>query len=93
MIHLSSVHPVSEFVRNYKAHLDRIKDTGNPEVLTVNGKPECVIVDPELFQQMSDAYEEAKFVRAVNEGIASMNRGDGKPVVDAFKEIRAHLDL
>lgn len=93
MIKLSQVHPVTDFVRNYKSYLDRIKQTKSPEVLTINGKPECVIMDPEMYQRMSDAFEEAQFVKAVNEGIVSMNQGKGKPTAEAFREIRSKVDL
>ena len=93
MIDLAQIHPVTDFVRNYKAYLDRIKETGRPEVLTVNGKAECVLVNADMFQVMSEAYEEARFTKAVNKGIESMNAGKGKPASDAFKEIRAKLDL
>ena len=93
MIKIAQIHPVSDFVRNYKTYLDRIKLTKNSEVLTVNGKPECVLVDAEIYQLMSDAYEEARFVKAVNDGIESMNRGEGKPVEQAFGNIRKKLDL
>ena len=91
MIKIAQIHPVSDFVRNYKTYLDRIKLTKNSEVLTVNGKPECVLVDAEIYQLMSDAYEEARFVKAVNEGIESMNRGEGKPVEQAFSDLDKKL--
>lgn len=90
---LNQIHPVTDFVRNYKAYLTRIKETGRPEVLTVNGVPECVIVDAASFQAMQDALEQARFVQAVNEGIASMQAGTGKPAHQAFQDIRAELDL
>lgn len=93
MINLNRIHPVTDFVRNYKSYLTRLKETGQPEVLTVNGVPECVIVDAAAFQEMQEAVEAAKFARAVNEGIASMNAGNGVPVGQAFKEIREELDL
>jgi len=90
---LNQIHPVSDFVRNYKAYLARIKETGRPEVLTVNGVPECVLVDAKSFQEMQEVWERARFVQAVNEGIESMAAGRGKPVAEAFDEIRKELDL
>lgn len=90
---LSQIHPVTDFVRNYRAFLRRMKETGRPEVLTVNGVPECVIVDPVQYQAMLAAYEEARFVAAVNEGIAMMNRGEGAPAAEAFERVRQKLDL
>lgn len=93
MINLSQIHPVSDFVRNYKTFLTRIKTTGQPEVLTVNGKPECVLVDAKSFQEMTDALEQVRFVKAVQAGIDSMNSGTGKPSDEAFRDIRAKLGL
>ncbi len=86
-VDLAQIHPVSDFVRNYKAYLSRIKETGRPEVLTVNGVAECVLVDAKTYQEMKDAWEEARFIKAVNEGIRSMNAGTGKPNPEAFQEI------
>jgi len=93
VLNLDQIHPVSDFIRNYRAYLTRINETRRPEVLTVNGVPECVLVDAKSFQEMQAAYEEVRFVRAVNEGIASMKAGQGKPAAQAFQEIRSDLDL
>ncbi|MFI5386347.1 MAG: type II toxin-antitoxin system Phd/YefM family antitoxin [Fimbriimonadales bacterium] len=93
MIHLSQINPVTDFVRNYKAFLARIKETGNPEVLTVNGKPEYVILDAGSYEAIANELERARFIRAVNQGIEDMRAGRGLPVDEAFKEIRADLGL
>ena len=92
-IDLGQIHSVTDFVRNYKEYLQRIQKTGRPEILTVNGKPQCVLLDPTTFQEMSDALEEARFVKAVTEGIESMTAGTGKPATEAFQEIRTKLGL
>lgn len=93
MLDLHQIHPVSDFVRNYKTYLTRLKETGRPEVLTVNGVPECVLVDTESFQKMQDALERERFIRAVSDGIASMNAGTGQPASQAIRDIRAELGL
>jgi PHD/YefM family antitoxin component YafN of YafNO toxin-antitoxin module len=88
---LAQIYPVTEFVRNYKAHLSRLRETGRPEVLTVNGVAECVLVDTKTYQEMNDAWERERFVQAVNEGIEQMNSGTGKSSRESFQEIRAVL--
>ena len=93
MINLNQIHPVTDFVRNYKSFLGRIKETGNPEVLTVNGKPEYVILDAASYQAIADELERARFVKAVSEGIEDMKAGRGQSVDDAFATIRARVDL
>jgi PHD/YefM family antitoxin component YafN of YafNO toxin-antitoxin module len=92
-VDLNQIHPVTDFVRNYKAYLTRIRETRKPEVLTVNGVAECVLIDAESFQEMKEAWEKVRFINAVNQSIESMNAGTGKPASEAFREIRAKLDL
>jgi hypothetical protein len=38
MIDLKDILPLTEFNRNSKSHIRRLKESGKPEVLTVNGK-------------------------------------------------------
>ena len=45
MIQLADIHSLSDFQRNTKEHLQRLKRSGRPEVLTVNGKAEVVVQD------------------------------------------------
>ncbi|MEA2554141.1 MAG: hypothetical protein QOJ65_2317 [Fimbriimonadaceae bacterium] len=82
---------MSDFVRNYKAFLQRIKQTGRPEVLTVNGRPEYVILDAESYQKIADELERARFVQAVREGIDQMKAGDGASPKEAFDKVRSDL--
>jgi prevent-host-death family protein len=93
MIDLTQIHPVTDFVRNYKAFLGRIQKTGRPVVLTVNGKPAYVILDADSYQEIADEIERGRFVRAVNEGIEDMKAGRGKPSKEAFSQIRDNLGL
>ena len=93
MIELSQIHPVTDFVRNYKSFLKRIKQTGKPEILTVNGKPEYVLLDAASYQEIATELERNRFIRAVNQGVEDMNAGRGVPAAAAFEKIRASLDL
>lgn len=70
-----------------------MRDTREPEVLTVNGKAEFVLMDALSFQEMRKAWEKERFITAVNEGIESMNARAGKPNAEAFREIRETLEL
>ena len=88
-VNLAKIHPVTDFVRSYRAYLTRIQETREPEVLTVNGVAECVLVDVETYQEMRHAWERDRFIKAVNKGIESMKAGTGKSTSLAFTEIRA----
>lgn len=54
MINLEHIHSLTDFKRNVKQFLEKIKATKSPLVLTVNGKAEVVVQDAGAFQEMID---------------------------------------
>jgi prevent-host-death family protein len=60
MINLEQIHSLTDFKRNVKQFLERIKATKSPLVLTVNGKAEVVVQDASTFQEMIDRLERAE---------------------------------
>ena len=52
MFTIDSIRPVSDFSRKPAEHIKRLKKTGKPEVLTVNGKAELVIQDAKSYEEM-----------------------------------------
>ena len=52
MLDTRNIHSMSDFVRNPKAHVARMKETGDPEVLTVNGRAEVVVLDAESYEKL-----------------------------------------
>ncbi len=90
-VDLNRIQPVSEFIRNYRTVLTRIKDSRTPEVLTVNGVPECVIIDPATYQELLDMSEKARLLKAVEEGLEEIRQGRAVPLDVAIKEIEDKL--
>lgn len=60
MINLENIHPLTEFKRNVKQFIERIKATKSPLILTVNGKAEIVILDASSFQEMMQRLEHSE---------------------------------
>jgi PHD/YefM family antitoxin component YafN of YafNO toxin-antitoxin module len=52
MLDTRQIHPMSDFVRNPKAHVARLKETRTPEVLTINGRAEVVLLDTETYEAL-----------------------------------------
>ena len=55
MIALEDIRSLTDFQRNTKSHLKRLKATGRPEVLTVNGKAELIVQDAAAYEETLDA--------------------------------------
>ena len=83
MIALQDIRSLTDFQRNTKAHLRRLKSTGRPEVLTVNGKAELIVQDAAAYEETIDA------IRGIQRGLDGMKAGTGKPFRAALDEIRA----
>jgi predicted transcriptional regulator len=70
-----------------------LKETGEPVVLTINGKAELIVQDARSYQRLLDLAERLETIQAVREGLASADRGEGRPMDEVFdaleKEIRA----
>ena len=60
MIRPQDIGSLTEFQRNAQAHLKRLKRTGRPELLTVNGKAEVVVQNASAYQRLIESLEKLK---------------------------------
>lgn len=87
------IHSVTDFLRNHKAHVRRLKETQVPEVLTVNGKAEVDVQDAASYHLMRDRLCHMETIAAIQEGMASAERGELKPAAQVLAEMRAKYGL
>ncbi len=88
MIDLREIHSLTDFQRNARDHIQRMKESKNPVVLTVNGKAEIVVQDAEAYQVLLDRLERAETVAAVRTAMEEFDRGEGRPARQALEELR-----
>jgi prevent-host-death family protein len=82
------VHSLTDFKRKTPEFLKQLRETGAPVVLTINGKAELVIQDARSYQKLRERLET---IGAVNEGLASMERGEGRPLDEGFDRLEEEL--
>lgn len=84
MLDTRQIHSLSDFVRNPKAHVARLKETRTPEVLTVNGRAEVVLLDTETYESLMEQIRSAEGIAAVRAVIRAANiAGPQKEVTEA----------
>ena len=93
MLDTREIHSLTDFLRNHKAHLARLKETQAPEVLTVNGKAEVVVQDAASYQLMQEHLNHMETLAAIQEGMASAERGELKPAAQVLDEMRSKYGL
>ena len=89
MFQLTDIHPLTDFLRNHKEHIERLQQAGKPEVLTINGKAKIVIQDAESYQRLLDLIDRAEAIVGIQRGIESMEHGEGRPMRAFLGEMRA----
>ena len=88
MVNLNDIHPMTGFLRDHKAHLERLRETGRPEVLTVNGKARVVVQDVASYQKMLEVLDYVDAVKTIRERLASLDAGaPGIPAEQVFDEM------
>jgi PHD/YefM family antitoxin component YafN of YafNO toxin-antitoxin module len=75
MVRLDDIRSLTEFQRNTRAHIKRLKRTGRPEILTVNGQAEIVVQDARSYQKLLDRAEEAERRESLRRSIAGYRAG------------------
>jgi prevent-host-death family protein len=81
----NDIRSLSDFKRNTSDLLDRLKKTGNPLVLTINGRAEIVVQDAEAYQELLDRVET---VESLQRGLADVKAGRTKPAREVFDRLR-----
>ncbi len=97
MLDVRNVHPLDHFKRQTAEFRERLKATGQPEVLTVDGRAELVVQDATAYQELVRELERLRQARVeefrekVRHGLAQAERGEVVEGSEAMAEVRRHL--
>jgi prevent-host-death family protein len=69
------IHSLTDFKKNTSEFVDQLKQTGEPVVLTINGKAELVVQDAAAYQRLRQIAEEAMVIERIRQGIEDMKAG------------------
>lgn len=81
----NDIRSLSDFKRSTVALLDRLRETGGPLVLTVNGKAELVVQDAVAYQALLDRVET---IEGIQRGLADVDARRTKPAQQVFDRLR-----
>jgi len=78
------IYSLTIFKRKSSSLMKKMKKTGRPLVLTINGKAEAIVLDPAAYQQVADQLDA---IASIRRGLAQARRGEGRPAEDVFDEL------
>jgi len=86
----SGIDSLTSFKRQTAEYLERLQETGEPLVLTVNGKAQVVVQDAAAYQKLAEAAaktEREETIAAIREGLADVAAGRTKPARAALNRL------
>lgn len=88
MIKATAVKPLTDFVRNTKAHIEELKATQSPEILTVNGEAAVVVQDAASYEKMAALAQQAEQDARLQAALSFFREGgEGIAAEDVFKDL------
>ncbi len=86
----SDIKSLTVFKRDTAKLVKQMKRSGNPIVLTVNGKAELVVQDADSYQDILDRLEA---IEGIKRGLQDMKAGRTKPASQVHAEMRRHYEV
>jgi prevent-host-death family protein len=75
---------LSNFKRKTTQFVRQLKETGEPLVLTVNGKAELVVQDAAAYQELLELKERWEAIEGIRRGLEDIRKGRTVPMAEAF---------
>jgi PHD/YefM family antitoxin component YafN of YafNO toxin-antitoxin module len=84
---------LTNFKRDTTRFLQQLKETGQPIILTINGKAELVVQDAKSYQKLLELAERLETLEGIRAGLEDMKAGRGRPAEEVLEEIRREFQL
>lgn len=81
------IESLSNFKRQTTKFLKRMKKTGDPVILTVNGKAELVVQDAASYQRLLELAEHVESLRFLQQSLHEVDAGKAVPMRKAIKNL------
>lgn len=89
MVNLSrDIDSLTNFKRDTKRFLEQLQVTGEPLILTINGKAELVVQDAHSYQCLLELAERIEMLEAIREGTKELDEGKGIGLDDVREHLR-----
>ena len=69
-------------------YVDRMEREGRPITLRIDDRPPLAIADKRAYQMLWELIDRIETIEGVREGLAQMERGEGRPLEEVVEDIR-----
>ena len=87
------INSLSNFKRDTSRFIEQMKETGNPVVLTVNGKAELIVQDTESYQKLLERLDRLEAIAGIQQGLADVKAGRTQALDDFAQKMRSKYEI
>lgn len=87
------IQSLSVFKRDSGKFIRQMKKTGEPIVLTVNGKAAAIVHDPDSYEEYVRDKDRRDMIASVKRGIDDMKAGRTRPADEVFREFEKKYNI
>lgn len=87
------VDSLTNFKRKTPNFLRRMRKSGRPVVLTINGKAELVVQDAASYQQLLELVDRLEAIKGIRRGLEDVAQGKTKPIAKVRQEKKKKYGL
>ncbi|HWE02383.1 MAG TPA: type II toxin-antitoxin system Phd/YefM family antitoxin [Tepidisphaeraceae bacterium] len=91
MIAAEHTQSLSEFRKRAAETIDRLNQTGEAEILTVNGEARAVLMSPAVYDALARETLHARDAAVIRRAIQQLKEGKSLDVDEFFDEVRSRL--
>lgn len=83
------IHSLTDFKKNTSEFIQQLKQTGEPVVLTINGRAELIVQDAAAYQKLREIAEEAGVLEGIRLGLEDLKAGRTVSLDEFKQRVRA----
>jgi PHD/YefM family antitoxin component YafN of YafNO toxin-antitoxin module len=91
MISTQHTQSLTDFRQKATETLERLNQTGQAEILTVNGQARAVLLAPAVYDELARESQLTRDAGVIRRAMQELKNGQGRDAEDVFDELRAQL--
>jgi len=92
MLSMLNTNVLGEFELNADT-INRLKESGKPEALTIDGEVQAIVIDAQSYQKLLEEADYAEAVRGIRQGMQEHEQGLGIPLREAIEDIASQKGM
>ena len=90
---VANSYALSDFNRHSMDFIEKLKESGEPAVLTVNGQAAVVVQSAEAYRKLLEDQQLLETIRGISRGLEQADRNEGRSMRALIEELAGNHEI